>query len=98
MKAIFLVHNVGISDELEELLKKVGIENFTRWERVQGVGQSSGPHLGTHIWPSINSALFVVADDEKAKVLLEGVRQLRTDPLFSKEGIKAFCWDITEIT
>lgn len=98
MKAIFLVHNIGITDELEQLLKKVGIESYTRWERVQGVGKSSGPHLGTHIWPSINSALFVVTDDEKARVFMESVRQLRADSLFSKEGVKAFCWDILDIT
>ena len=96
MRFVFIVYNIAINDEVMETVRKLGLKGYTRWEEVTGVGKLSGPHLNTHIWPAKNSALGVVAEDEKAGLLMEEIRQLRKP--MAKEGIKAFSWKVEDST
>lgn len=97
MKAVLITYNVAIHDELMEALSKLDVaEGFTRIEHVTGRGKASGPHFGSHTWPAYNSAIFIAAGDQKAGEILQSVKGLREK--FAKEGIKAFCWTIDEIT
>ncbi len=96
MKVIFIAYNVAIDEEVMEMLEQNGIESYTKWEKVLGKGAASGPHLGTHIWPASNSALFVATDDQKANKLLASVKKLRAK--MRKEGIKAFVLPLDEVT
>jgi len=70
------------------------VEGFTKWTKVYGKGRSSGPHLGTHVWPKANNVLAIVIEDEQAEKLLNGVRELRTR--LSREGIKAFVVNVED--
>jgi len=93
MKALLIVHNQSISEEVEELLAKLEIRGFTRWLNVQGQGMTEGdPHLGTHIWPSLNVAILAVVDDGIISPALEGVKEINA--LANEEGIRAFVWNI----
>lgn len=93
MKALMIVHNQSISEEVDELLTRLNIRGFTRWLNVQGQGMKEGdPHLGTHIWPSLNVALLAVIDDGLAAPALEGVKEINA--LANEEGIRAFVWSI----
>jgi hypothetical protein len=56
----------------------------------------SEPHLNTDVWPAINCGTLVVTDQNKAKDLMDKVRQMRTE--LGKEGVKAFMWEIEDIT
>jgi len=94
MKLVLIAYNEAIDEEIEELLSEGGLEGFTKWTKVYGKGRSSGPHLGTHVWPKANNVLAVVTEDDKAEKLLEGVRELRTR--LSKEGVKAFVLNVEE--
>ena len=97
MKAVLIIYNVAIHDEVMEALGSVdAADHFTRIERVIGQGATSGPHYGTHVWPAFNSALLIVTEDGKAGEILESVRGLRKQ--LGKEGIKAFRWTIDEVT
>ena len=96
MKMIFITYNVAIEIEVMEVLKELAIEGFTRWPRVQGQGITSGPHLDTHIWPTVNSALAVAVEDNKKDKLIERIKSLRQK--MGKEGIKAFVWNLEEVT
>ena len=97
MKAVLIIYNVAIHDEVMEALESVdAAEHFTRVERVIGQGATSGPHYGTHVWPAFNSALLIVTEDGKAGEIIEAVRGLRKQ--LGKEGIKAFRWTIDEVT
>jgi hypothetical protein len=89
MKMVLISYYVGIEEELSETLSSLGIEGYTQWERVLGRGKTGGPHLGTHVWPKTNALLAVVLENDKASLLLEKVRQIKTTPV-GKEGIKAF--------
>jgi len=96
MKMIFIMYNIAINDEVMQILKDVGIEGYTRWERATGRGKTSGPHLGNHIWPVVNSVLAVAAEDNKKARLIERIKELRKK--LGKEGIKAFVLPLEEIT
>ncbi len=93
---VFIAYNVAIHDEVMEMLQRHGVETYTRWEHVTGVGKSSGPHLDTHVWPARNSAIVTATADEKARALLEAVREMRQS--MSGEGIKAFLIPVEEAT
>ena len=96
MKFVFITYNIAINDEVMEVLEKLALKSYTRWEQVTGVGQQSGPHMDTHVWPAKNLALAIVAEDEKARLLMEGIRRLRKT--MAKEGLKAFCWQVEDMT
>ena len=74
MKFVLITYNIAINDEVMEVLEKLALKSYTRWEQVTGVGQQSGPHMDTHVWPAKNLALAVVTEDEKARLLMEGIQ------------------------
>ncbi len=96
MKAVLIVHNVAIDEEVNEILKSVGISCYTKFTNVLGKGQLSEPHLSTDVWPGINYGTFVVTEPVKAKEVMENVRRMRGK--LGSEGLKAFMWKIDDIT
>jgi hypothetical protein len=96
MKMVLISYYVGIEEELTEILSSLGIEGYTKWERVLGRGKAGGPHLGSHIWPKTNALLAVAIEDAQASLLMGKVQELKATPL-GKEGIKAFLWPIEKV-
>ena len=96
MKAVLIVHNAAIEEEVNEALESVGINCYTKFPNTIGRGQLSEPHLNTDVWPAINCGTFVVTDQTKAKEVMESVRQMREKR--GSEGIKAFMWEVDDIT
>ncbi len=96
MKAIFIAYNQALTERVAELLDKTGARGFTQWEDVMGRGSKNGePHMGTHTWPAMNSAILSVVDEDKAKKLLDGVKKL--DEVAGQQGIRAFQWHVEEM-
>lgn len=96
MKAVLIVHNVAIDNDVNEALESAGIRYYTKFTDTLGCGQMSEPHLNTDVWPGVNFGTFVVTDEAKAKALMDGVRKLREK--LASEGIKAFMWQIEDVT
>jgi hypothetical protein len=96
MKAVLIVHNVAIDEEVNEILASVGIEHYTKFPNILGKGELSEPHLNTDVWPAINCGTFVVTEPVKAKEVMENVRRMRGK--LGSEGLKAFMWEIDDIT
>ena len=96
MKAILIAHNVAIDAEVSEALNSVGIDCYTKFTNALGKGELSEPHLNTEVWPGVNFGTFVVTDEAKAKALMRAVRKLREK--LASEGVKAFMWEIDDIT
>lgn len=93
MKAVMIVYNQSISDEVYEILDKVNIRGFTRFHDVSGRGSDKGePHYGTHVWPSLNAVILTIVDDEKVPAILEEVKKINN--IAEEEGIRAFVWHI----
>jgi nitrogen regulatory protein PII len=96
MKAVLIVHNVAIDNDVNEALESAGIHYYTKFTDTLGRGELSEPHLNTEVWPGVNFGTFVVTDEAKAKALMDGVRKLRER--LASEGIKAFMWEIEQVT
>jgi len=95
MKMVFIVYNMAIEAEVMECLKRCGIESYTKIPRVQGVGELSGPHMDSHIWPGVNSQLQIGCTEEAKNRILEEVGKLRGS--YAKVRIKAFVLSMEEL-
>ncbi len=96
MKLLIIVYNEALNDEILQILKKHGTNNYTKWTKVYGRGESSGPHLGTHVWPKANNVMAVVVEDQPAKALMYDLRLERS--CLAHEGIKAFVLPVEDVT
>jgi len=62
----FVVHNEYYTPRVMQLLKDAGIDYYTRWERAQGKGHGTDPHLGSGGYASTNAVLMIGFRDETA--------------------------------
>jgi len=93
MKAVFIVYGQALTEPIEQLLDKLNIRGFTRWEEVHGRGSKSGePHYGTHAWPSKNGSILTIVDEKKVDDLLEALRRINEQA--EQQGLNAFVWNI----
>lgn len=97
MKLVLLVYNVAISEEVMETLQKIGIKNYTKWDRVLGKGPISGPHFDSDIWPGVNSMLAIAVEDEKKDKIMAKVKELKSKESIAREGIGAFVLPLEEM-
>jgi hypothetical protein len=87
----FFTFGAHMADEIEAALKEQGfLTAYTEFPRVLGVGTTSGPHLGTPVWPKVNKALLLAVPDERGPVLEDVVRELKGR--FAAEGVQLFAW------
>jgi len=96
MKAVLIVHNVAIDEQVNEMLVSIGINCYTKFTNTLGKGQLSEPHLNTDVWPGVNYGTFIVTDQVNAGQIMDNVRQMRKG--FGSEGLKAFMWEIDDAT
>lgn len=96
MKAVMIVFNHGITEEVNDALADLKIRGYTRWLNVHGQGSEKGePHLGTHIWPAQNVVIMTVIEDELVDSLLDKVKAI--DKEAEEQGIHAFVWTIEKM-
>ena len=96
MKAVFVACNQSMYDAVMNVMKDMEIRGFTGWEELMGCGTNDGePHLGSHAWPTMNSALISVMEDDKAAAFLARLKKLDTDN--DLQGLRAFVWPVTDM-
>jgi len=96
MKAVFIPFNQAYRDRLIVILDKMNIRGFTLWDQVQGRGSKTGePHYGSHAWPTMNSAIITIIDDEKVDKLLETLHEL--DMKTEAQGLHAYVLDVEKM-
>ena len=95
MKAVFMACNQSMYDAVMDIMNDMELRGFTGWEELIGRGSKDGePHLGSHAWPTMNSALISVMEDDKATEFLKRLKQLDEDN--DKQGLRAFAWSVTD--
>lgn len=95
MKAVFMACNQSMYDAVMDIMNDMELRGFTGWEELIGRGSKDGePHLGNHAWPTMNSALISVMEDDKAAEFLKRLKQLDVDN--DKQGLRAFAWSVTD--
>lgn len=93
MKSVFIVFNQALTERIDAILDHLGHRGFTRWVDVQGRGTHKGePHLGTHTWPAMNSAILTVIDDGEVEQLMNTLRKLNEQA--EMQGLRAFVWNV----
>jgi hypothetical protein len=88
MKLAFIICGKAIDQDVTEVLEALGLQSYTKWREVVGKGKASGPHLGDHIWPGVNSMLMLALQDEQAASLADALRPLKER--FAHEGLKLY--------
>lgn len=93
MKAVFISFNQSYYDQVVAILDRNHCRGFTSWEEVQGRGSADGePHYGSHAWPTLNSAMLVMAEDDRVEKLLANLHAL--DMRTQAQGLRAFVWSV----
>ena len=95
MKMVWMMHDIVLSDEIQDILDELGIIGLSRWKRMTGRGPKSGARMDTHVWPGANSGAFVAVDDEMAARLM-GRLQILRDEVGAQTGVWAFTTPVLE--
>lgn len=94
MKAIFVIYNQVLEQDLEDLLDKIAQRGFTRWDDIRGRGSDDGePRMGTHTWPGLNGALLCMVEEERVDEVIKAFRELDKEG----RGLRAFAWDVQSV-
>ena len=95
MKTIFIAYDQAHQDNVIEALDASNARGYTILEQAGGRGTKGGePHLGTHAWPSMNSAILTIVQDSQVEPLLNRLHKLDIDnPLL---GLRAFVWNVEQ--
>ena len=93
MKTIFIAFDQAQTENVQAVLSRTNVRGYTFFQQVGGCGTRTGdPHLGSHAWPTMNSAILTVVDDEQAAPLLRRLKEIDDDnPML---GIRAFQWSV----
>lgn len=93
MKAVFIAFDTAHYEAIRHILDRNSMRGFTYWEEVQGRGSKTGePHFGNHAWPSTNSSIMTMIEDEKVDKLLDLLRTL--DESKPALGLRAFTMNV----
>lgn len=93
MKAIFISFNQAYYEMILSIMDRNNIRGFTYWETVQGRGTNGGePHFGSHAWPTLNSAILAMVEDERVDNFLDLLHKM--DMQTEAQGLRAFVWNI----
>lgn len=90
MKAVTIIYNISTDDEVQEVLRRLRIKEFTRIPRVMGVGKVTGPRMDNHVWPGYNAMIVACVSDHHADTIMQALQEFRDGPTGRKTGI--FAW------
>lgn len=91
MKTVFIAYDQAHQENVIEALNDTNVRGYTFLEQAGGRGTKTGdPHLGSHAWPSMNSVILTIVEDDRVEPLLKRLKRLDEDnPML---GIRAFVW------
>lgn len=95
MKSIFITYDQAQQENVLAVLDRSNARGYTYFEQVGGCGTKTGdPHLGSHAWPTMNSAIITIVDDTQVEPLLKRLKEIDEDnPML---GLRAFVWNIEQ--
>lgn len=93
MKAVFITFNQALTEKVDTALKTSGVRGYSKWTDMLGTGSSKGePHLGSHTWPSMNSGVIAIVNDQVVDKILKAVEDI--NQVAEEQGIHAFVWNV----
>jgi nitrogen regulatory protein PII len=94
MKLVMIICPDNRREDVHNVLHQHGVQGFSEMEGVKGEGKT-GKHFGTHAWPMESVMLLAVVQDDKAKALIESLKEC-SKRLFPEEGMRAFLMPVEE--
>jgi nitrogen regulatory protein PII len=92
MKTVFIAYDQAHQENVIDALNETNVRGYTIFEQAGGRGSKGGdPHLGTHAWPSMNSAIIAIVHDDRVEPLLKRLKALDDDNTML--GLRAFVWN-----
>jgi hypothetical protein len=88
MKMLMIIGPQEREDELRTLLSAHAVHAYSELREVLGEG-TTGPHLGTRIWPGRSVLLFAVLPEEQIDGLILALKTWAAG-LPPAEGVRAF--------
>lgn len=96
MKAIWILCNESISEDVIDLLEKDGVEGYTVWDNVLGCHHGCKTHWNNAVFPGRNRAFFIAGEDGAIAALTAHIRQFKLRGEIHRAGLKAFVQPIEE--
>ena len=91
MKMAFVVCNEVYTARVMEILEKIGIDYYTRWEQVKGKGHGTEAHLGTRSFPGVNTMLMIAFTDQPLlETLIGNINETNTGIARPDDRIRLF--------
>lgn len=96
MKAIFISFDQAHREVVVEALSRSLQRGYTMFPDTWGRGSKTGePHLGSHAWPSINSSILTVCEDDRVPQIMQRLRAIDEEtPML---GLRAFVLPVEDI-
>ncbi|MFA5553343.1 MAG: PG0541 family transporter-associated protein [Phycisphaerae bacterium] len=96
MKIVMICYNEAFDEEIIEILEQTKVSGYTKWTKVLGKGSTSEPHMLSHVWPKANNVILTAVDEKTAEAIFEKVKLSKWK--MGTEGLKAFMWQIDQMT
>lgn len=93
MKAVLIIYNQSLTEEVQGVLDKQSIRGYTQFTETVGRGSDKGEaHLGTHTWPEMNNVHLTMVEDSLVEPLLSNLQALNKEA--DEQGLRAFTWNV----
>ena len=93
MLLLYIVYSNAVDEEITEIVTRHA-GGYTRFAGVFGEGNRE-PHLGTHVWPSMNNCMMVAVEAPRKEGMTEEIFRLKDK--FSGVGISVFVTRLEEM-
>lgn len=95
MKSVFISYDQAQQENVIDALNDSNVRGYTFFPQTGGRGSKTGePHLGSHAWPSMNSSIIAIVEDERVQPLLARLKKIDDDNQML--GLRAFVWNVEQ--
>jgi len=95
MNLLFITYDADFDEDVMKMLDSLGVNGFTKWDRVLGKGENSDPKLDDSVWPGFNCAVATVIGDEDEERVLETLTKFSLQ--IDGKGFKVFVLPVTMV-
>jgi voltage-gated potassium channel Kch len=87
----FVIYNELFHTRVMEMLRRVGIDYYTRWGPVTGKGRGTEPHLGQGAYGSTNAVLMIAFHEEAPlRALVEALEAVNAQTPRADDRMRLF--------
>lgn len=85
MVALLIVYRSSMTSDLEEMMRKSGIDHYTVIENAMGKGET-GSVVGSFFYPGRNSIIFTVLPDTQIDQAMTAMKNFHAERLQNTQG------------